>query len=386
MSKRYLVRQRCGPLLACVVLTLGGCASLPSSGPTAHDIVASETAKNRDFDFKIVNLDQTAAAELSHAESTLEASKQTLATLAADHRADLIGPGDVLTVSIYEVGVSLFAGSGPRGGGTAGFDPSAHSENFPAIAVGAQGDISLPYLGRLIVGGLTTDEARARIEQGLRGKSQEPKALVSIRENVANTVYMSGDVHKPGRLELTLGHERLLDAIASSGGAISSPEDTLVRVSRGDKSIEQRLGTIRSGSQDDLTLNPGDRIELLKHPRTYLVFGATTHVSEIPFERSGVTLAEAIARVGGPSDATADPSAIFLFRYVADRLATSGEQPVIYRLNMLNPGSYFLAQRIAMRDKDVIYIANARANRPAKLMNIVNTLFAPFVSVRAAVQ
>jgi polysaccharide export outer membrane protein len=32
---------------------------------------------------------------------------------------------------------------------------------------------------------------------------------------------------------------------------------------------------------------------------------------------------------------------------------------------MMSPASYFLAQRLAMHDKDVIYIANAAANQPA---------------------
>jgi polysaccharide export outer membrane protein len=50
---------------------------------------------------------------------------------------------------------------------------------------------------------------------------------------------------------------------------------------------------------------------------------------------------------------------------------------------MLKPQSYFLSQRFAMRDKDVIYIANAAANQPSKLVGIVNQLFSPFVTARA---
>jgi polysaccharide export outer membrane protein len=50
---------------------------------------------------------------------------------------------------------------------------------------------------------------------------------------------------------------------------------------------------------------------------------------------------------------------------------------------MLLPSSYFLSQRFAVRDKDVVYIANARSNRPAKLIGIINQLFSPFVTARA---
>ncbi|WP_233503476.1 hypothetical protein [Sphingomonas psychrotolerans] len=56
--------------------------------------------------------------------------------------------------------------------------------------------------------------------------------------------------------------------------------------------------------------------------------------------------------------------------------------PVIYRLNMLRPESYFVSQRFAMRNGDVIYIANARSNQAAKLVQIINQLFSPFYGVR----
>jgi polysaccharide biosynthesis/export protein len=206
--------------------------------------------------------------------------------------------------------------------------------------------------------------------------------LVVIKSNIASTVYVAGDVHTPGRFNLSLQRERLLDAIALAGGATYSAEDTVVRFNRGDHFLEERLGRIRSGAADDLVLVPGDRIELIKRPRSFIALGATQKVSQIAFETGDLSLAEAVARAGGPTDAVADPSAVFLFRY--DPAAPgNNEKPIIYRLDMMQPASYFLSQRFAVRDKDVIYIANAAANRPAKLVNIINQLFAPFVTARA---
>jgi polysaccharide export outer membrane protein len=114
------------------------------------------------------------------------------------------------------------------------------------------------------------------------------------------------------------------------------------------------------------------------------VFGATTKVSQVSFETGEVSLAEAMARVSGPNDSQADASAVFLFRYDGELEKAAGERPIIYRLNMLDPASYFIAQRFKMRDKDVIYVANASANQPSKFLGVINQLFAPFVTVRAA--
>lgn len=357
---------------------LAGCASLPASGPTAGEVNHGLKDQNQ-IGFRIVDIDGPLVNEIGARSAAADAALPTLASLAREGRNDAVGPGDVLAIGIFEVGVSLFGSSSGAGGV---IDPSARGQTFPDVVVDRDGAIKLPYVGRLVVAGHTTSEIQSMIERGLRGKSQSPQALVSIKNNIASTVYVAGDVRSPGRFNLSLQRERLLDAIALAGGASNSAEDTVVRFNRGDRWLEERLGRIRSGAADDLVLTPGDRVELIKRPRSFIALGATARVSQIAFETGEVSLAEAVARAGGPSDAIADPSAVFLFRY--DPAAVDGhEAPVIYRLNLLQPAGYFLSQRFTMRDKDVIYVANAGANRPAKLVGIINQLFSPFVAARA---
>jgi len=357
---------------------LAGCAALPSSGPTAGEIQRGLKDQN-EIGFKIVDIDGPLVDKVNAEAEAADAAQPTLSSLAQEGRNDTIGPGDDLSIGIYEVGVSLF-GSSEAAGGV--IDPAARAQTFPDVVVAADGTIRLPYIGTLSVAGHTAAEVQAMIVRGLRGKSQSPQALVAIKTNIASTVYVAGDVHVPGRYTLSLQRERLLDAIALAGGATNSAEDTVVRFNRGTHFLEERLGRIRSGAADDLVLIPGDRIELLKRPRSFISLGATGKVEQTDFETGDLSLAEAVARAGGPTDAVADPSAVFLFRYTP---AAPGqkERPIIYRLNMLQPASYFLAQHFAIRDKDVIYIANAAANRPAKMVNIINQLFAPFVTARA---
>lgn len=382
LSRRFSVAV---PLCA---LVLGGCASLPSSGPTARQVVRGSAAGENAIGFRIVEVDANILGELTSYDGAVDAASPHLSVMAAEGQNDAVGPGDVLQIAIYEVGASLFAGA--KGGDAAGFDPSARGEPFAAITVDRNGTIKLPYIGRLSVAGRTPSEIQEMIEQGLRGKSQTPQAVVSVKDNIANTVYVSGDVTKPGRLELTLGRERLLDAIASAGGpsarvgtTAGTADDSIVRFTRGDRTLEERLGNIRTGTADDLLLLAGDRIEIIRRPRSFTVFGATNRVSQVQFETPGLTLAEAVARVGGPNDNQADPTAVFLFRYYPDKQVQGGEVPVIYRLNLMKPASYFLAQRFPMRDKDVIYIANSAANQPTKFINIINQLFSPFITARA---
>ena len=377
MSTMVFWRSRAACALA--LLLLGGCATLPASGPTAREITRGPV-KDPSFPFRLVTIDSNVLKQVTESDAAFDTRQPTLAVLAQDGRNDVVGAGDVLAISIYEVGVALF-GSGRIAG--EGFDPSARGENFPIVVVDSQGTITLPYVGQLAVAGHTPAEIQAMIEQGLRGKSQNPQAIVAVKENLSSTVYVGGDVRKPGRLDLSLQRERLLDAIAAAGGAANSSEDTVVRFTRGTRMAEERLGRVRSGAVDDLVLIPGDRIELIKRPRTFIVLGATSKVSQVSFETGDLSLAEAVARVGGPSDNAADPSAVFLFRYDPSAPEAQLDTPTVYRLDMMKPASYFLSQRFAIRDKDVIYIANAAANQPAKLVGIINQLFSPFITARA---
>jgi polysaccharide export outer membrane protein len=357
---------------------LAGCASLPSSGPTASVVAGSVDGPTNVLGYRIVAVDSATVEQLNAGWPTPSAPLEQMRGMA---RNDAVGPGDVLAIDVFEVGVSLFSGGGARVAGDS-FDPSARGQDFTAIPVDSDGTIKLPYIGRLNVAGRTPAEIEELIENGLRAKSQSPQAIVSIKENVANTVFVSGDVRLPGRLKLTVARERLLDAVASSGGTEYAADDVVVRFARGGQIVEQRLGEIRAGTASDVVLMPGDRVQLIHSPRTFTVFGATSKVSQVPFETGALSLAEAVARAGGPNDNTGDASAVFLFRFDPTRAPGTPETPIIYRLNMLNPASYFLSQRFAMRDKDVIYIANARSNQPTKLVGIINQLFAPFITAR----
>jgi polysaccharide export outer membrane protein len=379
-------RSKMPAALATMALLLSGCTTLPSSGPTARQVERGARHAQAPLAFQVVNLDAAAFQRLAAGRDDGVTGAGRLAVLAREGRVDTIAPGDELQINIYEVGMTLFGGAANFGGASGvissdALDASARAQRLGTVVVAPDGTIRLPYVGRLSVVGSTPYDVQRMIEQGLHGKSQSPQALVTVVNSPGNSVYLFGDVSRPGRMPLSAARERLLDAVATSGGAKAVSADTLVRVTRGGQAADMRLGDIRAGGPDDLTLLPGDRIELVRQPRSYSVFGATPKVSQVPFDAPTVSLAEAVARVGGPNDGQADASAVFLFRYNAAEIA-AGHPPVIYRLNMMRPESYFIAQSFRMQDKDVIYIANAASNPVSKFVGIINQLFSPVLSAR----
>jgi polysaccharide export outer membrane protein len=302
---------------------------------------------------------------------------------------DLLGPGDVLNISIYEAGVSLF-GTALRSaavGGAEGVDAgstASSAERLPPVRVDDYGYIKVPFVGRLRAAGHTAVELQQMIQSGLRGMSQDPQVLVSIEESITNSVILAGEVSKPGRLVLATNRESLIDAIALAGGYRGEAKDAVARVQRDGQSFEVRLSDLLDLPQEDVQVAPGDRITLISRPQSFSVLGAPTKSEEIAFPRARLSLAEAVALAGGANPSSGDAAAIFVFRYV--RQADGTEQPTVYHLNMMKPGAYLLSQRFQMRDRDVLYIGNARANQLSKFVNLLSQLFVPVATARVVAQ
>jgi polysaccharide export outer membrane protein len=374
-------------LSAMAGILLAGCSTLPTAGPTAGQINEA-LRKHNQVGFTIVDIDPEATAQLA----ALPPADGGLSKLARPGRIDTLGAGDLLAIGVYEVGITLFSGANGSVGQGGQFNPAARSTVLDDVLVGSEGTITLPYVGRLTVAGKTPAEVARMIERGLRGLSQRPQVQVVVKGNAHNVYYILGDVKAPGRFPLALPEEKLLDALARAGGAAVQPDDAVVRVTRGSDTAETRLSAIDAAGAQNISLLPGDRIQVFTRPRTFLAFGSTMKVSQVPFSANELSMAEALARIAGPNENSADASAVYLFRYDHSGTApgetsggTPGGTPVIYRLNMLKPDSYFLSQRIGMRDKDVIYIAGAASNQPGKLAQILGQLFSPiFMAQRLA--
>jgi polysaccharide export outer membrane protein len=299
---------------------------------------------------------------------------------------DLLGPGDVLNITVYEAGVSLF-GTALRTAATAGsttVDTASSAERLPPVRVDDYGYVKVPFVGRIRAAGHTAGELQAIIQNGLRGMSQDPQVLVSIGQSITNSVILAGEVAKPGRLVLSTNRESLVDTIALAGGYRGDAKDAVARVQRDGQTFEIRLSDLLDMPQQDVAIAPGDRITLVSRPQSFSVLGAPNKAEEIAFPRSHLTLAEAVALAGGANPNAGDAGAVFVFRYVPQPNGT--EEPIVYHLNMMQPGAYLLSQRFIMRDRDVLYVGNARANQLSKFVQLLSQLFVPVATARAVTQ
>ena len=358
-------------------ICLSACATLPSSGPTGRQIERNIAIPSSPI--QLVEVDDVSALPPMPVRTPLSLSNLT------PPPTDMVGSGDVLDIAVYESGVTLFGGAARTSPEAETFDSSAKVERLPGSRVDDGGNIQIPYAGRLHVAGQTVGEVERQIRKALSGYSQNPQVLVAIRENITNSVIVGGEVVRPGRLVLPTNRETVADAVALAGGYRGDAKDLVVRLQRQrDAAVEFRLSEALSGDEETLRVYPGDRLSILRAARSFSVMGAPGQVQLFPFGAPNVSLAEAVAQAGGSHPAFGDPAAIFVFRYVLDKDGAS--RPIVYHVNMMKAGNYLLSQRFAMQDKDVMYVGNARANQPSKLIQIISQLFSPIVTVVSAAQ
>jgi polysaccharide export outer membrane protein len=367
-------------LLACLT---AACAALPTAGPTVRDVErqASEADRRR---FAIIDIDDTVVAALRGAPAESLAARFPQSAAPPPAR---IGVGDTLAVTIWEAaGGGLFSVAPAEG-----VTPGSRSVALPEQTIGRDGMITVPFAGRIAAVGRTPFEVQRAIEQRLKEKAIEPQAIVTITKNPSRSVTVSGETVAGARIPLSPGGDRLLDVIAAAGGAKSPLYETFVRLSRGGVTATIAMERLVSNPTENIYAQPGDVVTLVRLPQTFAVFGAAGTNALIPFAADHMTLAEALAKAGGLQDQRSDPAGVFLFRYEPpERIKALGRPlpatgpdgltPVIYRLDLRDARSFFLARRFPIDDKDILYIANAELTELQKFFTLLNTLTGPVLT------
>ncbi len=373
---RRCARQALALLLAA---SLAACTTLGAEGPTGADIRDAGELDYAGSGIQVVDLDAPVLQGLANFDRSLGFD----AVFGEGAPSDLvIGAGDVLDVAIWEAPPAvLFGASGSEALLTA-LPQTARSVGIPQQMVSETGTISIPFVGQLRVLGRTPPEIEREIVARLRGRAHDPQAVVRLVQNEARTVTVLGEVAASGRMPLTARGERLLDAIASAGGTRQEIGRTTVQLSRAGTVAAMALGTVVADPGQNVMLRPGDVVTVMHQPFSFVALGAIDNSAEIPFEGVGLSLAEALGRVGGLNRDNADIRGVFVIRLEqrealgdavpADaRTTQDGRVPVIYRLDLSDPASLFAMQDFGIRDEDVLYVSTTPG---ADLQRLVSTL------------
>jgi len=325
-------------VLACLItLSFGGCSWIPRAGPSASEVV-EQSRSDGEILFDVVEVDD-----------------RVISTLRVQ----------------------------PKESFAARFTRDTQVES--------DGAISVPYAGRIPAAGRLPAEVQQTIEARLAGRALQPQALVIVKRSFANAVTVTGEVVAGARIPLSPGGDKLLEVIAAAGGAKAPVHETFVRLSRNGTTATIPLQQLVSDPAENVYARPGDMLTLARVPQTFAVFGATGRNADIPFSAAKISLTEALGKSQGLRDDLAKPEGVFLFRYEPNEVVRSldqptasgsggGVSPIVYRFNLRDANSYLLTGGFPMRDKDVIFVADAPAAQIYKFFTALNQVTGPIVT------
>ncbi len=189
-----------------------------------------------------------------------------------------LGPGDLIELNVYNV-------------------PELNTK----ARVSNSGDVYLPLIDYVHVGGLAQEEAQAVIEKRLEegGFVRSPHVSIFVDEANSQGVTVLGEVAKPG-IYPDPGDHKLYELISLAGGFSASASRKIAVIRRGQPDAIQI--DLPRNLTDDLTGNidvlPGDTINVPKAPIIYVV-GDVGRPSGLLVDNGQLTVLQALALAGG---------------------------------------------------------------------------------------
>lgn len=376
-------------LLGVCALALASCSSLGSSGPSSSTVRKGDGQVMGDARIKVVELTAPVATRVIESMRTAHFSEALGEGVPV---GTIIGRGDVLDVAIWEAPPAALFNTMIADNRLASAATLARGSALPEQMVDASGRINIPFAGLIPAAGRTPTQVEREIVSRLQGMAHDPQAIVRLVRNANTNVTVIGDVSSSTRVPLTPKGERLLDVLASAGGVKQPVGKTMIQVTRGDKLATMPLEAVIKDPRQNIRLQPDDVVTALYQPFSFTALGAIANNAEINFEGTGITLAQALGRVGGLRDDRADIRGVFIFRLedpasldpaMPERAhkTPDGKIPVIYRVDLQDPASFFVAQGFPIRNKDVLYVSNAPGADLQKFVNIVSQMAFSIISV-----
>jgi polysaccharide export outer membrane protein len=383
-------------ILGVLAVAGGACSIMPTTGPEIGEIYRGGNSDDPTrLPYALVKITPRVI-------DTLANYAPRIGTVFPDRsppREITFGIGDGVSVSIFEKaagGLFIPIEAGVRPG---------NFVTLPNQNVDTRGNIRVPYAGAIRVLGRTPSQVGQEIEDALKRSAIDPQAVVALVDQRTSLISVLGEVNNPNRFPANYAGEHILDSITRAGGPKGQGHETWVMLERGGRRATAPFGALVYEPSNNIWTHPGDTIYLYREQQTFVAFGAVSAnvitggvQGVVNFDAWRISLTEAIGKAGGLNDNLAEPSAVFLYRgeirEVAKQLGIDCSRfpgpiiPVIYNLNLRNPEGFLLATQFQMRNKDVLYIANATSVEIAKALNyfrlVVATVNDPLVAANNA--
>ncbi len=342
-------------------LVAGACTALPGDGPWMGGAQSTSTEA---LPFDVIDLTPTTVVAYRQP-ATPDKPTSVTSSLSPAQRLT-VAPGDSLKVRIFE-----------RYGGNIFPTIQGQSADLGVQRVGEDGSIKIPVVGTVQVAGLDLNQIERKIIQQLGNQVQEPDVIVEFDSPRTHSVVVSGDVKQPGRVSMLEDVRSVVDAINKAGGPLasvtgSSNQMQVVVRRHGQVVLTSQFSDLLAGG--DIAVQKGDEIVVRPNSRIFTVLGAVLRSGNVEMTKHNLTLLEALGQVGGLSDVRANKTGVYVFR-MGDLETNPTARGRVFRLDLFQPVSIFVAQQFGLQARDVIYVTNAPLYEYDKILTSIYRTF-----------
>ncbi len=358
------------PLLC--VLVVAGCG-LPRGAGFQSEVLAASNAGNREegeaavYDFEVFDVTrETLPVLLSWPRNDVKSYPWISAQ---EQPASLIiAAGDIVQLTVWDAEEnSLLAGTGQR------------STPLQETTVSTSGRVFVPYIGELRIAGMSPDTARARIEEELVRTIPSAQVQLTVEPGRQNTANLVSGVNVPGLYQLPDRNFKLLDLLSLGGGASQALLNPQVRLVRNGTTYGVSLERLLSEPALNTAMRGGDNVIIEADGRQFVSLGATGLEAVHDFTKQELSALEAMAIVGGVSDARANPQGILIMReYDLDEVRTDNTGPpidrVVFTIDLTSADGLFSAGNFLLQDNDLVYGTESALGTALTAVSVFNTL------------
>lgn len=258
-----------------------------------------------------------------------------------EDRALRIGPGDLVSVDVFDV-------------------PELHQE----IRVSDSGDGVMPLIGRLHFSGLTTEQAAQAIASALEDHKlvPRPQVKVLVLEYATQGIAVMGEVRRPGMYK-ALAPSSLLQVMSQAGGMT---ETASTRISiRHPNGAEETIASPRNRTPHDAILYPGDMVFVERAGIAYIVGDVARPGGYIMQDDGALSVAQLLA-LGGGSLPTAKTSKAKLVRKTPH-----GREELEINVQRILRGRI---PDVPLQPDDILFIPNSRLKTATNRLQSITQL------------